>query len=441
MKVKTILLLLLSLFLFIISFLLRDPVLIKFRYSGLILINLIGVIWLIAYLKHPEKKHLISKFSILLIVLSLGISSGKQFSFQFKKNFVENYNKEVLEKYASHIIVGFRSEKELNDLLNLPVLGFFITHHNVKKLDLIKSKELIDSIQTNRKKLNFPKALIASDQEGGNVSRLSPPLELQPSLGDMISDNALLNEELSKKINDYADLQASELNKIGVNLNFSPILDLKYKKEKNPLDLYSRIYKRAIASDPKIVSFVAEIYSKRLLENKILPTLKHFPGIGRINEDTHFFNADLKTSLNDLEANDLYPFLHIAHNIEYPVIMLSHSTITELDKESPISISEKGIQEYIRTKFPISTVLITDDMNMGPIMYRVGGIGNASVDALNAGVDILLISYDGEQIYEALYALSKADESKKLNQARILESDKRIKRLLFFSFPEIESFK
>lgn len=441
MKFKSILLFLTSCALLFVAFFLRDPVFLKFRYTGLIAINLIGVAWVILALRHPEKKHILSKLSIFIVLCSLAISTGKQLSFEYKKNFVLNYDKIKLSHFASHIIVGFRTEKELKELLQIPVLGFFVTHHNVKKLDLRKAKELMDEIQNKRKENIFPNALIASDQEGGNVSRLSPPLELQPSLGEIVAYNSDSDEILTQKINDYAEIQATELKKIGINLNFSPILDLKLEKEKNPLDLYSRIYKRAISSDPKFVSKVGEIYSKKLLEKKILPTCKHFPGIGRITEDTHFFNATISTPVKDLESSDLFPFLHIAHNIDYPIIMLSHSTVTDLDLNNPISMSEKGVQEYIRAKFPISTVLITDDMNMGPILYSTGGIGNASVKALNAGVDILLISYDGEQIFDALFALINAELEGKMNRNRILESEKRIKRLLFFSFPELETYK
>ncbi|HRG49086.1 MAG TPA: glycoside hydrolase family 3 N-terminal domain-containing protein, partial [Leptospiraceae bacterium] len=165
------------------------------------------------------------------------------------------------------------------------------------------------------------------------------------------------------------------------------------------------------------------------------PTLKHFPGLGRVSEDTHFFNANLTSTLVELENSDLIPFLHIAHNVEFPLIMLSHSTVSALDNANPISISEKAIQEYIRPRFPVTSVLITDDMNMGPMMYAKGGIGASAVTGLNAGLDILLISYDGEQIYEVLYSLIIADQKGSLNQERLEQSKKRLHRLQVFSLP------
>ena len=115
--------------------------------------------------------------------------------------------------------------------------------------------------------------------------------------------------------------------------------------------------------------------------------------------------------------------------------MLSHSTVSALDSANPISISERGIQEYVRPRFPVTTVLITDDMNMGPMMYAKGGIGASAVTGLNAGLDILLISYDGEQIYEVLYALITADQKGNLNQERLEQSKKRLHRLQVFSLP------
>lgn len=193
------------------------------------------------------------------------------------KEFCRSYDKVKLATLAKHILVGFRSQIELNELIELPVIGFFITHHNVKGLSLEETKHLIDEIQTKRLQNGFSQALIATDQEGGKVSRLSPPLKLQPSLGELLETNANLDKEsLREKINEYAKEQTRELKSIGVNINFSPILDLKVEKEPSHFDFYSRIYNRAISKDPAITSFVAEVYSKKLLEGKIIPTLKHF---------------------------------------------------------------------------------------------------------------------------------------------------------------------
>ncbi len=425
-----------SLTLFSISLLLRDPVLLKFRYLGLISVNLIGVIWIVLATIHRKNKGVLRTLSLLFVLGSMGISLSKEASFQYKKNFILNYDKKRLAAYANHILVGFHGEKELSELLTLPVFGFFVTHHNVKGLSIEETKGLISKIQISRKENNYANVFIATDQEGGKVSRLSPPLQLQTSLGEVLAANLNLSDkELEDKINTYARAQAEELKHIGVNLNFSPIVDLKFDKEPSAFDFYSRIYNRAIAKDPKKVAFVAELYSKKLLEYKIIPTLKHFPGLGRVSEDTHFFNASLTTSLADLENSDLIPFLHVAHNIEYPFIMLSHSTVSALDSANPISISERGIQEYVRPRFPVTTVLITDDMNMGPMMYAKGGIGASAVTGLNAGLDILLISYDGEQIYEVLYALITADQKGNLNQERLEQSKKRLHRLQVFSLP------
>ena len=389
-----------SLTLFSISLLLRDPVLLKFRYLGLISVNLIGVVWFVLAAMHRKKKGALQTLSLLFVLGSMGISLSREASFQYKKNFILNYDKKLLAAFANHILVGFHGEKELSELLTLPVFGFFVTHHNVKGLSIEEAKGLISKIQISRKDNNYVNAFIATDQEGGKVSRLSPPLQLQTSLGEVLAANPNMSDkELEEKINTYARAQAEELKHIGVNLNFSPIVDLKFNKEPSAFDFYSRIYNRAISEDPKKVAFVAELYSKKLLEYKIIPTLKHFPGLGRVSEDTHFFNASLTSTLVELEKSDLIPFLRIAHTVEYPFIMLSHSTVTSLDSKKPISISEKAIQEYIRPRFPITTVLSTDDMNMGPMMYAKGGIGASAVTGINAGLDILLISYDGEQIY------------------------------------------
>ena len=435
MILRSLIFLLISLALFSASILLRDPVLAKLRYSGLITINLIGILWIYFYFIHRSKKEILKTITLFFVLAAMGISLGKESSFRYKKNFVQTYDKSKLASLAKHVLVGFRSQTELNELIDLPVIGFFITHHNVKGQSLDETKQLVDEIQTKRQENGFPKALIATDQEGGRVSRLSPPLKLQSSLGELLEANSNLNKDsLQEKINQYTKEQSNELKKIGININFSPILDLKLEKEASPLDMYSRIYNRAISKDPEMISFVAEVYSKKLMTEKIFPTLKHFPGIGRITEDTHFFNANLTTPLSELEKSDLVPFLHLTHTLDLSLVMLSHSTVTALDPTRPISISEKGIQNYIRVKFPITTILITDDLNMGPMVYYTGGIGNAAVAGINAGLDILLVSYDGEQIYEVLYSLIEANTKGTLNIKRLSESDLRLRRMIEFLF-------
>ena len=125
-----------SIFLFSVSILLRDPVLLKFRDIGLIAINLIGVIWLVIAAMHRHKKEMLKNISLLLALASMAISLGKETSFQYKKSFIQSYDKKVLATYATHILVGFRGEKELDELLALPVFGFFVSKSFVYRIRL-----------------------------------------------------------------------------------------------------------------------------------------------------------------------------------------------------------------------------------------------------------------------------------------------------------------
>ena len=178
MILKSFFLLLTSIVLFSASVLLRDPVLAKLRYPGLIAINLIGILWIYFYFIHRSKKEILKTVTLLFVLAAMGISLGKETNFQYKKNFVRTYDKSKLASLAKHILVGFRSQTELSELIELPVIGFFITHHNVKGLSLDETKILVDEIQTKRQENGFTRALIATDQEGGKVSRLSPPVTI-----------------------------------------------------------------------------------------------------------------------------------------------------------------------------------------------------------------------------------------------------------------------
>ncbi|EMM71221.1 hypothetical protein LEP1GSC038_3064 [Leptospira weilii str. 2006001855] len=188
----------------------------------------------------------------MIPLLSIFVYSYLETDFQGSKRFVSGADRIILAKYAEHVLVGYRNDEQLSELLRIPFAGFFITAHNVTDLDANGLRAKIERIQIVRKNIGFPPAIIASDQEGGPVSRLSPPLPRPKGLGELykgsstfISDKAEIRKELR--------IASGTLSDIGLNLNFAPVTDLK-KEHSNSLDFFSKISSRAVSENPEIAS-------------------------------------------------------------------------------------------------------------------------------------------------------------------------------------------
>jgi beta-N-acetylhexosaminidase len=268
----------------------------------------------------------------------------------------------------------------------------------------------------------LPKLWIATDQEGGRISRLSPPLTQLPALSDIVARHPDPADRAAA-ITEFANTQGRELADIGVNLNFAPVVDLNYHLI-NPKDRYTRIYERAIAADPEIVRDVAGEYCAALLEAGVHCTLKHFPGLGRVSQDTHAGSADLAATVGELSAADWVPFRALMN--ENAFTMLSHVRLTNIDPDRPASISRPVVADLLRRDWNYNGVLITDDFGMAAIYGGRDGIEGGAVEALTAGVDLILVSFDPDQYYPIMHALLDAYRDHRLSRDLLLESDRRL---------------
>ncbi|SEH04493.1 Beta-hexosaminidase A precursor [Candidatus Venteria ishoeyi] len=219
----------------------------------------------------------------------------------------------------------------------------------------------------------------------------------------------------------YALAQAKPLAALGINLNFSPVLDLKPAQASSSLDFHTQIVKRAIAADAEIVTQAGLAYSRALLSQGVLPTLKHFPGLGSVSDDTHHFSARLHLPLTTLQQHDWRPFRHLLSQTP-ALLMVAHVVVDAIDPDLPASLSHKLITDIVRKDWQHDGILITDDMSMGAV-YNLG-LCPSSIRALNAGIDLLLIAYDWEKVYPVLDCLQAAQQSGQLktlqsSQARL----------------------
>lgn len=340
-----------------------------------------------------------------------------------------------LERLGSRLVVGFASFSEVKPLVEKKALaGIFITDHNVRGRKAADVAKDIQDLQDIRRAQGMPRLIVAADQEGGYVSRLSPPLKWQPTLG-MIIAKLKTDSEREKAVREYAETQARELDRLGITMNFGPVVDLRLGQASRD-DGETRIFWRAIDSDPYLVAKVAGWYCDTLTKFNIICTLKHFPGLGRVARDTHVASGELTAKESQLELSDWLPFRRV---MTQPGIatMVGHVRVDAIDKETPASFSDAVINTVMRPRFENDGLLITDDFSMGAVTGSKDGIGGAAVKAVNAGVDLILLCALDAHFDVLMSALIEADTKGEMAHAREAEFQERLKRYVFVDDREI----
>ncbi len=319
----------------------------------------------------------------------------------------------AMQAVGAHLVTGYTDLDELRPLAAKGLIGgIYLTKRNVRGRNLGDVAAEIAELQAIRQRAELPPLIVTADQEGGSVSHLSPLLEALPPLANLADEGAARA---------YGERQGRGLAELGVNLNFGPVVDLRPARKQRP-DPLSNIAARAIASDPQQVADIAGGYLNGLNAVGVRGTLKHFPGLGRVRTDTHLRPALLTASADDLAA-DWQPFRQLAGH-PAAAIMLGHVTLTALDADHAASHSPAIVDGLLRQTWGYDGLLITDDLNMGAVYRR--GIGRVAGEALAAGVDLVLVSYDPRQLYRALAGAAEALAEHRIAPARLAESDRRL---------------
>ncbi len=293
-----------------------------------------------------------------------------------------------------HLIVGYTRADEVAVLASRGLIGgLYITHHNIAGRTSAELKAEIAGLQALRRSAGLPPLIVAADQEGGIVSHLSPQLTPMPALASLAE---LAPDKRARLAREFGEIQGHELADLGVTMNFAPVVDLRRAPRHKRLDLNSLISQRAISDDPAIVTEIARNYIEGLAAYQVAATVKHFPGLGRADDDTHLFSAHIDAPLTELEATDWQPFRALLGTTP-AAVMVGHAAVTAVDPREPASLSKPVMTGVVRGAWGFGGVIVTDDMVMGAVYRR--GVCNAVVAALNAGADLVLIAFDGAQYY------------------------------------------
>ncbi len=399
-----------------IAFNFNAPYMLPYRPYDFLVILILATQAFYHEIKNPNKNGKIL-FLLALTCGSILFFEAQRLSYRLQ---VVTSSPRLVRELGEHFIVGFENFDQARFLASRGMVGgFYITTKNIGGRTFEDIAKKINELQSIRERQGLPPLIITADQEGGEISRLNPLIPPTPSLSLLFNDihHSANTLDLIKNIS----LQtSSKMKALGINMNLSPVVDLKIRPKTMFNDPHSQIFKRAISDNPQEVIQVATSYAEAMIANGVTPTLKHFPGLGRVVGDTHLVTGHIQDSLDFLEKNDWAPFKAVSQ-LKPCAIMLGHVIVDTMDPDNPASVSSKMVS-YLRKSWGFNGILITDDFAMGPIYKAKGSVGEASIKALNAGVDYILMSYDGSLYYQAMSALLQAAKEGRLNKSLLQES-------------------
>ncbi len=360
-----------------------------------------------------------------------------------KESIPSNSNSALEEKVGQMIMVGFRgTEVTKSDPIYKMVAEYHIGGVVLYSRDL-PSKESVKrnviapsqlkNLNADLQAINTSKLLIAIDEEGGLVTRLSTKDGFQYHKSH--EEIGITNNLDSTKV--WAHNMASELNTLGINMNFGPVVDLNI----NSLNPIIGARKRSFSDSLETVIAHSKVFIKEHTKNNISCVPKHFPGHGSSDKDSHKGLADVT---NTWSKKELEPFKTLIKDQDINVIMTSHVYNENLDT-LPATLSPKIIDNLLRKDFGFKGVIISDDMQMRAIS-NFYDFETAIEKAILAGVDMLLFSnnaapctenisdcieipFDPEIAKRAINHILKLVEADKISEERIDESYQRILEL------------
>ena len=273
------------------------------------------------------------------------------------------------------------------------------------------AKQVADFIKDLQKASpSFP-LFISIDEEGGRVLR-TKALDV-PRISAALNIGATGDP---KNAYNAAKTIANYLKPLGFNVNFAPVADV----FTNPANTV--IGDRAFSSDADTAALMVKSFTEGLLDNGLLPTLKHFPGHGDTSNDSHYGAATTKKTLKELFECEFIPF-QAGINAGAAFVMTGHITAPNVTGNNlPATFSDYLLKDILRDKLNFDGVIITDALEMGAITKYYASEETA-VNSIIAGVDMLLVPQD---LTESYFGIIKAVKSGKITEERINESVRRI---------------
>ena len=307
------------------------------------------------------------------------------------------------EKVGQLFLARVPESNAVADIQQYHLGGYLLFGRDVESATLEEEQALVNSFQ----EASQVPMLIAADEEGGTVTRVSNNQNLVAT--PFQSPQALYAQGGWDAITTDTKEKAATLKNLGISAGLFPVADV-------ATDPNAFIYDRTIGQDAQGTAQYVTTVVKALKEAGSGSTLKHFPGYGN-NQDSHTEIVTDTRSLEELENNDLIPF---KAGIEAGVdsILVSHNIVTAIDPSLPASISQP-VHELLREELGFDGVVMTDDMDMAGLANFISQ-EEAGLKALQAGNDLILSSTYASQIPYVLQALEAGTYSEEDLDASVL---------------------
>ena len=300
------------------------------------------------------------------------------------------------------------TDKMENTLKKYYIGGVILFARNIENID--QTKNMITELQNHA---SIP-LFVSVDEEGGDVARVGNNSNMRTTTFPPMEEVGKNEDE--KYAYNMGKTIASEIKELGFNLDFAPVADVKTN------EYNTEIGNRAFGSDAKLVSKFVKQVVKGIQEQGISATLKHFPGHGSTNGDSHKTPVNADTDLLSLRSREFKPFkAGIEAGADF--VMVSHISISKVTENTvPASMSSVVMQNMLRDELKFKGIIITDGMDMGAITEKYDA-DEAAVNCIKAGADIVLMSTDVEAAYDAV---KQAVEKGEIDEKSIDESVQRI---------------
>src|SRR5437773_363868 len=308
-------------------------------------------------------------------------------------------------------MVGIRG-KTLDDAQDA-----FLRRHNVGAVVLFRdnlgTEEDVRALTAALREAMGPTALIGIDQEGGAVVRATflpqPPAAM--ALG--AAGDALLARDVGAAV-------ARGIRSIGFNWNFAPVLDVNNNPE-NPV-----IAERSFSANPNDVARLGAAWMRGSLSERVACCVKHFPGHGDTQVDSHYDLPIVDKPREALDALELAPFRALRD--QAPAIMTAHIVYPQIDPQYPATLSRAFIGGLLRDEWRYDGVVITDSLVMKAIHDRYGH-DRAAVLALHAGADMVMALGTADEQAAAIDAIQAALDHGELDRGSLLRARARLDAL------------
>ena len=277
------------------------------------------------------------------------------------------------EEIGTKLIVHFHGEhanESARQLIQENHVGGFMFFSWANGL---QNRQQVFQLCSSLQALSRQPLIFAVDQEGGRVTHLKGEFTVPPSPRTLSPDSVFF----------YAQTVAREMKEVGIGLNFAPLLDLVKDSAFSPLGL------RSYGGDTQRVIDCGRAALLAMRQEGVEGCVKHFPGLGSIGLDTHHHLPLLNKTLEELEREDLVPFIALLPETRY--LMVGHVIVPALDVDCPASLSKKVINDYLRGVLGYRGLVVSDSLVMRGAIQHAGSIEEAAWQALQAGCDYIIL--------------------------------------------------